>query len=869
MDYQIFAEPGNQKSTHDVVLLSPDGVKVGLVLSNNEGQRFGLGINRDPVNRTAMQTHQGTADWASYKYPWTPVAKQDWTGGRGLSDADKDSSRFFDSKRADTSNGYIINAPLETYTEGLHVMAFDLPADGLKWYSMADEYSVIARKFTYSGDAENLAFHVRRIGTPLEAITIEIRNDDGDAVGSTVLATCEVDTDDITDVVSEFIHKSFTEVALSGSYWIVFTTEDGTDNDHWEIGGYDETGTRTVLFDGSSWSDATFKVYYKVSEELQDTETTLFRYKRAVYALVQAEGSAPKIYILGDRGVADAPTGGADTLLDASKSWTADEYAGATVIIIDGKGFNERKPFRKIVSNTATQLTLESDWKITHDNTTEYVIVGGNTWREITGHGLTTWVTGITQSREVLYFCQGDSTNIRRMRWYNNSGTATYDWADDGTNKAFKMALVRETGGLKIWRGNNSDASGNVSVSKADSQSWGSNLSFGTVYTFYDSEYGNIVNLSEYGDSPKYLYVYREGMVFTVDSSGTIDKIPLEEMSTSMHYSNGKHVLVHNVYNWFSMGASLERYYGNEISDKGPNLDDGLPDDRQGEISGLLGLPGYIFVSVDADDNYSSVYKYNMLGYHEFYRSPVMGHKITSIHYEVVYASADRLLIVVGNDVVWLPIVSLTNNPLKISDMRFTHETVVTSGYIYSGMYDTWKLFYGLKIVTEQMPEGTWINAEWRTDDSEDWTAIETPYTLTPVQTHPVSDYGISSKKIQIRLRLHTEDSSQAPKIIAYILDSISRITVQYAFSLNYRVTESAVNLVGRYNDKTEYDAQTILDQWASTITPLKMRSRYSEYDDMVVFVNPTPSRPYKSNDDSYIHSLSLVQIGIEAMEDA
>lgn len=62
---------------------------------------------------------------------------------------------------------------------------------------------------------------------------------------------------------------------------------------------------------------------------------------------------------------------GSNTLADTGQSWTTNVYAGKVVITTGGTGDSQ---IRKIVSNTATELTLDKDWDTSIDGTTDYVI---------------------------------------------------------------------------------------------------------------------------------------------------------------------------------------------------------------------------------------------------------------------------------------------------------------------------------------------------------------------------------------------------------------------------------------------------------------------------------------------------------------
>jgi len=61
----------------------------------------------------------------------------------------------------------------------------------------------------------------------------------------------------------------------------------------------------------------------------------------------------------------------ANTISDSSRSWAVNEHAGRFVIIVSGTGTNQ---VRKISSNTATELTVQSNWVTNPDLTSDYKI---------------------------------------------------------------------------------------------------------------------------------------------------------------------------------------------------------------------------------------------------------------------------------------------------------------------------------------------------------------------------------------------------------------------------------------------------------------------------------------------------------------
>ena len=76
---------------------------------------------------------------------------------------------------------------------------------------------------------------------------------------------------------------------------------------------------------------------------------------------------------LADSGTATA--GGATTLTDSGKSWTVNAYAGKFVRLVTGTGSAAADPFRYIVSNTSTALTVTPAWTTNPASGTTYQIL--------------------------------------------------------------------------------------------------------------------------------------------------------------------------------------------------------------------------------------------------------------------------------------------------------------------------------------------------------------------------------------------------------------------------------------------------------------------------------------------------------------
>ena len=371
-------------------------------MCNSRGEATGNSISRAPITRTALKTASGSSKWSDFEPPWSPVAQEDFSGGMGSRDFDDDTTRFLESMRANTQGKRIYLGGQETYATGLRSVNANMPGS-VSWRHLLSSNGYLSVSFSASAnyDIEYISVYIRRRGTPSDDLTIELCANGGGSPG-TVIRSATITTDDITDTVSVFYKSTITATSVSSgtTYWITAHSANGDDENHWEIGVNNTTGTSKDSADGSTWATATVDMYFRATAAETYPKRILFKYQYAEYMLQNYASGTPKLYINGDRGVADANTGALTTLVDATKSWTVNEWAGCIVKITRGNGVGEETTYRTIVSNTATTLTVSSAWVITHNTTTEYVILGSNKFTELaTATGLTASVTDVKIGR--------------------------------------------------------------------------------------------------------------------------------------------------------------------------------------------------------------------------------------------------------------------------------------------------------------------------------------------------------------------------------------------------------------------------------------------------------------------------------------
>lgn len=664
---------------------------------------------------------------------------------------------------------------------------------------------------------------------------------------------------------------------LTGGYvWLkVYGAATATDEDHWRVGLLNAPGSTYESEAGSTWVASSVDLYYRAKDaDLSMTGGFLFEYRRSsYYCTAPGDGTASKLYLNGDRGAADSNSGSLGFLIDATKAWTTDEWKDAVVLLIEGPGSLELRPWRKIVTNTGSQLQVDAAWKIAHTTSTSYVILGSDEWRLISGTqfaGAADVVADVAMANNIVYFALGEATNLRRHREYNNAGTWTEtDFADDGTNKANRLALVMEsTPGM--YRALNDT----VDVSKAPLVTWPTNLTFGTAIPIGDDEY-KIQKIGQYIDpnsttQPKTLWVVKTDGVWLV-RSGAADQIPLDEMRAVASFENGRAMLVHNVYLYFSFLRGLERFYNNQLDDIGPTVGRGLPADRQGSISAMTGYPGKFFAAVDAGATGYSTIQANTGGptWHEFYRCPEAGQSILALRIQVVPGAVDRLWFQQGQDLLWLPLPSETTDPTQDPAYPYHWEGYVTSSRMHSGMQDIVKLWDSIKVVADNLEEdNVWIEIDYLVnDESNPWTTIDEPFELSPSLEQAFSSLvSVKGNFLMVRVRLLTSDELKSPELRATVTSGVARIPQRHGMAPTVRLKDNDINLRNEPDDiASAVEKVLLLDKWSETIEVLQVNSATPIFHGLRVFIESPILNPYFESDTrdevGFIATLAMTQV--------
>ncbi len=399
-----------------------------------------------PLEAQGLQTFEGAGNYDTKKWPYMTIAQQDWSGGRGMEIFEDDKTRYFDGWRVDsTKESKLFMGGVETYSlSGIRKNDFPLngsleTANSLKDITFLALYGATryrAGKFDASasyncGGANTILRKVGSPGTPTVSLYSYSAGYPNAALKTNLVT---ISTSDTLSINFKHIWASV-QALVSGTAYFIVVAGAATDDDanHWEVGCVANTGGEgCTSADGTTWTLATSLPWFRMFDDTEDMDGFFLDYKQAKYFVTQPNYGNSILYLCGDRGTADDNTGNKNYLNDATKSWTADEFAGCKVHITKGPGSEESEPYRNILSNTATGLNVSPAWNVVHTIATEYVIVKEDKWRSTKDLG--GYVTDAAVAGEYIYFARGGDTAILRYQAYTNSSGV---WTDRSTNDGF------------------------------------------------------------------------------------------------------------------------------------------------------------------------------------------------------------------------------------------------------------------------------------------------------------------------------------------------------------------------------------------------------------------------------------------------
>jgi hypothetical protein len=841
------------------------------------------------------------------------IQQKDWTGGRGNDNFHDDNTKFYDAKNLWTTTEGVVHPSLRwrigknLRNESRYI------GDDIEWQALLGSTRYVSVDFTPDAtfDATKIHLWIKRVGTP-GTLTVEIQADNGSgqpSAGTDPTATATIN--DVDDVLSEFWQFTLDTASslTSGTKMHIVVYSDADDNpaSHWEVGvdadtadGYQKSSA------GDSWVATSFKLYHRVLGADSKMRYHPFRLDGCWYVATEPDdGTAGKVYILGDRGIA---TGGANTsLTDSNKSWTANQWADCYVRILDGTG---RGQTRKISSNTSTALTVAAAWDINPDATSEYYIYKSDEFT-LVSTTLSGPVTSVAVVNNVAYLAQGSGDNIRRLRW--DSSTPQHQDVDDGTNKADLLHVYNYYGNRYVFKA----LHGTAELARAICQDWGTDLRFsdsgtatgggsnflrdtnqawkidewkgarlvltggtgeGQTFEVYANTTDTIIVNGTFGTNPASgtdyevykkesvgdndydftnFYPYQGTlMCFKQDSLwADVQTKPTKvdvDLDSLILDSNGMAVTQSGFFLMYSWAYSVEQQFGTgveenaQLNDIGPWRGTGLPNGRQGVVSVLKSVMDYVFAGIDGgNDQTSSVHVWNGRGWHEIFRAWTAGQRVRNLFWQSNPGTNPRLWIQVGQDMVYMDFPAKSHNPLNDPDVAYVEEAVFISSYLNMKSHALPKFWRALTATTRGLGGDTTIAIDYQVDDDVGQDGFGYWIHAGNLLESPEDDVPINvgdNRLLRYRLRLQTSDATNPPQVLATVVQGFGRIPDRRVWAILVDVKNVFTDSQGRQGvDSNEF--LTWLYNKSNAADGVRMYSQFEHMHDVNVVIRPVYPR--------------------------
>jgi hypothetical protein len=370
---------------------------------------------------------------------------------------------------------------------------------------------------------------------------------------------------------------------------------------------------------------------------------------------------------------------------------------------------------------------------------------------------------------------------------------------------------------------------------------------------------GRLTGLQKFGD-PELLYVLQEDEIGFIENN-LYTPLQIPGFAPMSSPNNGRAHEDYDGYLAFSFHQGIMLWYGTTQRYIGPDVDAGMPYNRKGVPVDFIAWGDRLYVAYDGGyENYSSILCYHSNGWHEIYRSPVIGKRIRDIFIQAIPGrETQRLWFSMGGELMWIPIARNPYEVVKSSteyDMRFACEGTLETSYIYTERRELQKFFHKLKIWAENVSANNYyVKADYKIDGDTTWKEISGNFDTVPVEeaiissSTPPNTYG---KRIRIRLHLITNDNTKTPRVKTMAIEMVAYSRIKYGYSFYYKPADGQKNIDLRGDpDQTFDNTEAIfnkIDYWAANAVPLTLNCVYAPYHNKTVIINPMQSAPLSLN---------------------
>lgn len=827
--------------------LSDGTTTLGFTCVDANGQERSLRQwGRVPMQRTSMKTGTGNLKYSDLEPPFYAAAQDDWAGGRGAL------TLLDDPTKCQDENGLMTWIPKKVTLGPLAHTSYSTPGMSYETYQEAakvklstvyddpdtDGMGMFAQTFTTTEGRVVTGVRIRMMSADFcqSAARVRLTGVDGSGkpnlldVKATTRATQFWDGGAgfalgwVFAGTGQFDFDAGAVYLAAGTYAIVVDLSVKYENEsiYWYgdgNAGYSGGQAWGWHQDVGDWSAVSIDLNFRLQIDYEGSACKFFTYLGGLYAAMSYGDQTTLRRRCVHRKVVSVPSR-TSVMFDSGVTFTS-SWIGETIRIVSGTGAGQSRKITAVP--TAQMLTIGAAWDVPPD-TSSVATVTTPTWDTV--GGFAGRVCGVCVTGEVVYFALGPTQYIQRMRW--DSSSQTYGTAADGTNKAEALVLFRDTANTPcLWRGLNYE------VSNAGLQAWGTALTFGTAIRVGSGD-SRITSVAVYDDR---LFVGKEDGIWAIESS-VPRQVPVD-FSSLRSSGNCKRMIAWNLFLIFPLLHGLERLYGTQVDDFGPNKGEGLPSGRNGPIVDLLPLPGMVLAVVDGGNTgYSSIMLYNTLGWHEVIRGAQNG-RMAGVWYEVLADGEIRLWYNEGGSLCYANMSALTFDRSLDSRMDYAATGEMVTLWAGTDLADVPKIWHEVAIFWERA--GATLTLYYQRDNETAWTSVGSTTTDGVVR---FALGNVSAKRLRLKIGLaRGSTTTQTPVLHAITIEAVGRVGVKHAYQTHAVLEPQAVTVNGRADGVDVAEVLAKLDAWSGATTALTLRHTLAEFDSKTVVLEPVAYR--------------------------
>ena len=348
-----------------------------------------------------------------------------------------------------------------------------------------------------------------------------------------------------------------------------------------------------------------------------------------------------------------------------------------------------------------------------------------------------------------------------------------------------------------------------TSTPGADGAQW-----TGPVAVSHDGEI--VTGLAGLGD---YMYVSTEKELVYV---GFGDQVLGVSVWGSPSAANGANMLHWQGALYIPMQESMIRYDAQSMLPMGPDLGEGLPGDKQGNIVAVASTNNWLFIAVDprSTSDRATVWAYIGQGWHSIAVLPP-GMQTSSLYYR---RSNQRLYIGCDTGHVFSLYVPDVAKVVDATEPEFAPVGWLETDWFYGGLRDVNKDFESVYILGEDITANQYIDVYWQDDASTNWEYLGR--VTSNQQELRWSDYGTrpNTEQLKLGLLLRTTDQSESPFLRAVRLKDHPIVSDWYRWSFPILVSNNQQQVDGSIATENAQQKRDHLDTLITQVPPFIFR---------------------------------------------